>query len=156
MPKEKKFLDPNSLTRPRNTLARGENRKPPKIAEAVDEPRARIIGVDRDLQTYGPTSCPRFSRCSAPICPLDLEWGKRTVLNNESVCFYLLEHAKEASKDRFRRRGLWELYEVIGGVLPDQSSKWRRIARAYERAKASGSRLEKLPVWVKGKEHVET
>jgi len=45
---------------------------------------------------------------------------------------------------------------VIDRVLPDQSSKWGRIARSYERAKNHGSRLEILPVWVKGKEYVET
>jgi hypothetical protein len=78
------------------------------------------------------------------------------MLHHEPVCFYLLEHAKKGSKARFEERGLRELYEVIGRVLPDQSSKWRRIARTYERAKASGSRIERLPVWVKGKERVET
>jgi hypothetical protein len=101
-------------------------------------------------------SCPKFSRCNAPICPLDNEWHLRNMLNHEPVCFYLLEHAKEGSKTRFKERGLGELYEVIGRVLPDQSSKWRRIARSYEKAKTSGSRLEILPVWVKGKEYVET
>lgn len=78
------------------------------------------------------------------------------MLADEPVCFYLLEHAKEGSKTRFKERGLGELYEVIGRVLPDQSSKWGRIARSYERAKTSGSRLEILPVWVKGKAYVET
>jgi len=101
-------------------------------------------------------SCPKFSRCNAPICPLDNEWHLRNMLNHEPVCFYLLEHAKEGSKTRFKKRGLGELYEVIDRVLPDQSSKWGRIARSYERAKNHGSRLEILPVWVKGKEYVET
>ena len=100
--------------------------------------------------------CPKWNKCSAPICPLDGEWDRRRMLADEPVCFYLLEHAKEGSKTRFKERGLGELYEVIGRVLPDQSSKWGRIARSYERAKNYGSRLEILPVWVKGKEYVET
>ena len=100
--------------------------------------------------------CPKFSRCSAPICPLDGEWDRRKMLDDEPVCFYLLEHAKECSKARFEERGLRELYELIDRVLPEQSSKWGRIARTYERARTSGSRLEKLPIWVWSKEYVET
>ena len=101
-------------------------------------------------------SCPKFSRCNAPICPLDGEWDRRKMLDDEPVCFYLLEHAKEGSKARFEERGLRELYEVIDRVLPEQSSKWGKLRRTYKRAKTSGSRLERLPVWVKGKEYVET
>ena len=78
------------------------------------------------------------------------------MLDDEPVCFYLLEHAKEGSKARFEERGLRELYEVIDRVLPEQSSKWGKLRRTYKRAKTSGSRLERLPVWVKGKEYVET
>ena len=78
------------------------------------------------------------------------------MLADEPVCFYLLEHAKEGSKARFEERGLRELYEVIDRVLPEQSSKWGKLRRTYKRAKTSGSRLERLPVWVKDKEHVET
>lgn len=101
-------------------------------------------------------SCPKFSRCNAPICPLDGEWDRRKMLYDEPVCFYLLEHAKEGSKTRFEEQGLGELYEVIDRVLPEQSSKWGRVKRTYGRAKVTGSRLERLPVWVKGKEYVET
>ena len=71
------------------------------------------------------------------------------MLADEPVCFYLLEHAKEGSKARFEERGLRELYEVIDRVLPEQSSKWGRVRRTYERAKVTGSRLERLPVWIR-------
>lgn len=103
-----------------------------------------------------PLSCPKFARCNAPICPLDGEWIHRSMLDDEPVCFYILEHAKAGARARFHKRGLGEIYEVIDRVLADQSSKWGRIRRSYERAKASGSRLEKRPIWIKGKERVET
>jgi hypothetical protein len=77
-------------------------------------------------------SCPKFSRCNASICPLDGEWDRRKMLDNEPLCFYLLEHAKEGSKARFEERGLRELYEVIDRVLPEQSSKWGRKADLRE------------------------
>ena len=100
-------------------------------------------------------SCPKFSGCNAPICPLDGEWDRRKILDDESLCFYLLEHAKEGSKVRFEERGLRELYEVIDRVLPEQSSKWGRVRRTYERAKVTGSRLERLPVWIRNTNPME-
>jgi hypothetical protein len=78
------------------------------------------------------------------------------MLDDEPLCFYLLEHAKEGSKARFEERGLGELYEVIDRVLPEQSSKWGRVRRTYERAKVTGSRLERLPVWIRNANLMET
>jgi hypothetical protein len=100
--------------------------------------------------------CPKWNKCSAPICPLDDEWDRRRMLADEPVCFYLLEHAKEGSKARFEERGLRELYEVIDRVLPEQSSKWGKLRRTYARAKTSGSRLEKLPIWIRNGNLMET
>jgi len=87
-------------------------------------------------------SCPKFSKCSAPICPIDALWALRTMRNSDSVCFYLLEHAKTGSKARFEGRGLGDLHSRIGEVLPAFSNRWGRLRRFYERAKASGSRLD--------------
>jgi hypothetical protein len=101
-------------------------------------------------------SCPKFSRCNASICPLDGEWDRRKMLDNEPLCFYLLEHAKKGSKARFEERGLRQLYEVIDRVLPEQSSKWGKLRRTYERAKTSGSRLGKLPIWIRNANLMET
>jgi len=88
-------------------------------------------------------SCPKFSKCSAPICPIDALWALRTMRNSESVCFYLLEHAKTDSRAEFEGRGLGDLHRRIGDLLPDLVSRWGRIKRFYERAKFSGSRLKR-------------
>lgn len=90
-------------------------------------------------------SCPKFSKCSAPICPIDAFWELRTMRSSESVCFYLLEHAKADSKARFEGRGLGDLHCRIGEVLPALLSQWGRLRRFYERARGSGSRLENSP-----------
>lgn len=50
-------------------------------------------------------SCPKFSKCSAPIRPIDTLWELRTMRISKSVCFYLLEHAEADSKARFEGRG---------------------------------------------------
>ena len=39
--------------------------------------------------------CPRFDRCSAPICPLDTDWQLRTHLPGEPICAFLREAAKQ-------------------------------------------------------------
>ena len=44
-----------------------------------------------------PTDCGRFSRCDAPICPLDGDWGQRVMIRNEAICKYL----KDALRGRF-------------------------------------------------------
>lgn len=38
--------------------------------------------------------CPKWHKCSAPICPLDAEWSLRKHIKSERVCFYLAEAAK--------------------------------------------------------------
>ncbi len=42
--------------------------------------------------------CPRFDRCSAPICPLDRDWRLRKHLSGEPICAYLREAAKQGGK----------------------------------------------------------
>ena len=100
--------------------------------------------------------CPKWSKCSAPICPLDGNWHLRKMLRNDPACFYFLEHAKVGSKVRFEERGLTALYESIDGRLPSFTERWGRLRRFYERAKTSGARLNKSFNRVKGEEHVET
>jgi hypothetical protein len=38
-----------------------------------------------------PNHCPKFTKCSANICPLDNNWNKRTHLKGERVCYFLRE-----------------------------------------------------------------
>jgi hypothetical protein len=98
--------------------------------------------LDRGSEMRDLPSCPKFSKCSASICPIDALWELRTMRNSESVCFYLLEHAKTDSKARFEGRGLGNLHRRISAALPALLSRWGRLRRFYERARGSGSRLE--------------
>jgi len=57
------------------------NQKPPRVAtelEALEQIR----------------QCPKFNTCSAPICPLDPNWARRTMSNGQAVCGWLREIAK--------------------------------------------------------------
>ena len=63
-------------------------------------------------------SCPKFQSCSAPICPCDPEWPKRKHLNEDRVCFYLLEASKTGAKAIFEGAGLGNLHQAVTEVAP--------------------------------------
>ena len=90
--------------------------------------------------------CPKYERCSAPICPLDPNWRKRRHLKGERVCFYLCEAQKGGSEAIFGGRGLEELYRLMVEATPDIFIRWRPIKSALAKAAKSGSRMNrKLP-----------
>jgi len=51
--------------------------------------------------------CPRFSKCSAPICPLDPDWTERVYIEGEEKC----------TMQRSVR-------ERLGGTLPNKGLKY--------------------------------
>lgn len=53
-------------------------------------------------------SCPKFSTCNAPVCPLNEKWRMTRHLPGEAVCLYLREAAKAGGEARAR-----------GTLLPD-------------------------------------
>lgn len=91
-----------------------------------------------------PCTCPKFEKCSSPICPLDPDFFKRRMRSEDSVCLYLSEAVKRDAGVIFRGRGLGELYAAVSRVIPQIVSRWARIGRALERARHSGSRVAKL------------
>ena len=102
-----------------------------------------IVGVDHSQQVPSIpfNGCPKYERCSSPICPLDPDWRRRNMLNDESVCFYLSESVKNGARNVFEGAGLGELYEVVVLASPFISATYPRIYRALERAKQTGSRM---------------
>ena len=90
-------------------------------------------------------SCPKFEKCSAPICPLDQNWQRASHLQHERVCFYLCESQKRGSEALFGSRGLGELYKLIVEATPAISTRWATIKKALTRAGKSGSRMLRKP-----------
>lgn len=91
-------------------------------------------------------TCPKFQRCSAPVCPLDLNWWKACHLKHERICFYLCESQKGDSEAILRGRGLGNLYQIMVEVTPGISLRWATIRKALEKAKNTSSRInKKLP-----------
>ena len=87
-------------------------------------------------------ACPRYNVCSAPICPLDRDWRKRVHAPGERVCFYVTEAVKDAAQARFSSGGQGDLYLAVSEALPAIRARHPEIARAVERAKLTGSRID--------------
>lgn len=97
--------------------------------------------------------CPRFNACNAPICPFDAEWKKRRHLNEDRVCFYLLEASKTGAKAVFEGAGLGQLYQAVSEAAPAIRTTYFHIDRACNRASASGSRMANGHKLRKGADH---
>jgi hypothetical protein len=88
--------------------------------------------------------CTKWHKCSANICPLDQHWRKRTHLDDDRVCSYILESGKLDAEAVFRGRGRGDVYDSIREVIPDILSRHPRINRAYERAMLTSSRMDRM------------
>ncbi len=92
-----------------------------------------------------PESCPKFSKCSANICPLDQDWKQRTHLQGERVCFYLIELVKPGGRAVLRGVLPRKLYETIAEAHPKIIDRYAPIKRQLKRSAKTGSRLSKPP-----------
>ena len=87
------------------------------------------------------SSCPKYQKCNAPICPLDEDWRKRACLPEDSACYYLIESVKDGAKTHFEEAQLEELYECITKVREDIAKHFKRIAKKMQLASKTSSRM---------------
>jgi len=85
--------------------------------------------------------CPKFDRCSAPICPLDPDWRLRVYRKGEPICFYLLEYVKPDANAQFQGSIGVQIYEEIQASIDGISNRYAPLRTALERAKRTGSRM---------------
>ena len=81
-----------------------------------------------------PEQCPRFNRCSAPICPLDPDWSRSKMLRDEHMCYYLAEASKAGAYERFRERHDFDIYMVAEESLPGMRKAFKELDREIKRA----------------------
>ncbi len=96
-----------------------------------------------DKPSCSPRSCPRFIKCSAPVCPLDDSPYKRVLLKEDPTCFYLTESVKDGAETRFKGAGLEWLYKKVVRATPHLISRYPRICDALKRAMHSSSRMDR-------------
>ena len=81
-----------------------------------------------------PEQCPRYFKCSAPLCPLDLHWSRAKMLRDEHLCFYLAEASKAGAYERFRDRYDFDIYMVAQESLPGMRKAFKELDREIKRA----------------------
>ena len=81
-----------------------------------------------------PGQCPRFNRCSAPLCPLDPHWRRCKMLRDEHMWYYLTEASKEGAHERFRDRYDFDIYMVAEESLPEMRKAFKELDREIKRA----------------------
>jgi len=88
-----------------------------------------VTSNDRDLE---PQACPRFDRCSAPICPIDPGLWKSVYRKGESICLYLRLRAKSPFWGVKAGCVPREIVQRVEEVYPEVLSRYRPIKRALE------------------------
>lgn len=73
--------------------------------------------------------CPKYQTCSAPICPLDSDWSKRTCQPDERVCTYQVKLASGKAIDLPQ-----DLLELIMRETPKIRDAFPRVTRQMDRA----------------------
>jgi len=113
----------------------------------------RNFGVDgdagsgRSVRAWSPAmnklySCPRFDRCSAPVCPLASPDMTGTHLRGEEVCVYLREAVKPGGPERLRSSLSEHIAEGVLRAVPAAMSLAGDLGRRLRRASRQGSKVQ--------------
>ena len=90
--------------------------------------------------------CKKFDSCSAPICPLDLDYKIRVHLRGDRVCLYLREYAKTVSRADLRGAISEEAYDLVAEAYShilsrQQPDKFGQLKQAIVRASKTPSMI---------------
>ena len=91
-----------------------------------------------------PSQCRFYETCSAPLCPVDLDWRKRVMLKGEAVCFYLREAVKEGAEERFKGRHAEDMYLAANDAMHDMKRSVYPLKIALEKASKAPSKLDQF------------
>ena len=89
--------------------------------------------------------CPKFIKCSAPICPLDPNWRARTHLRGEPVCFYLREYSKVGPRLKFEGGLTEQTHITLVRAYLGITAAFYDIKKQLKRSAKTGSRLSIRP-----------
>lgn len=91
-----------------------------------------------------PNSCPRFNKCSAPVCPLDSGWADRRMNRSDPTCFFILEAVKPDAMSRFENSSVGQILFQAMELLPAIIECHPAIKPKLNRASVTGSRVNRL------------
>ena len=88
-----------------------------------------------------PKQCPKHSKCSAPLCPLDPDWEKRVMQKDDRTCFYLNEASKPEAAKRFEGRKDEFIFQIAYRRMPLMKKRNSILKKRLEKASLTGSRI---------------
>lgn len=94
------------------------------------------------VRALGPQSCPRYDKCSAPLCPLDLEWRRRNHLQGERVCYFLREAVKDGAATRFKATANEEIFAAATRMLSEPENLGAYVRQRLRDAAQTNSRVD--------------
>lgn len=85
------------------------------------------------------SQCPKFHHCDAPLCPLDPDWKKRKMVQDENLCHYLCEASKDGAIERFNKRYDEPVFTQAFKLCVEMQSHSRALNRGLTEASKSAS-----------------
>lgn len=79
--------------------------------------------------------CPRFDRCSANICPLDLEAEERTYVSGEGICSFAIKKRKKSQRGLVTRAPNSILKVIPESNLKMLNSRNQKLWHAFHKRK---------------------
>jgi len=97
--------------------------------------------VQQNRAGVTPDQCPRYSNCSAPICPLDPDWRDRAHLDGERVCAWLVELSKTTVRASLPPALSGDQAQAIAEAAPSIYAAHGAIRRRLRQTARTPSRL---------------
>lgn len=112
-----------------------------------------VMEVDQRTGARAMRECPKYSICSAALCPLDPDWQRRAFAKGDSVCHWQREAVAPGAEQAFAGNGLtdiWRRIEYTGDAMRtkhpelakrlDAASEYRNDPEARERLREAFSK----------------
>ena len=90
------------------------------------------------------SDCPKFDKCSAPICPLDPNMLRSRHRQGERSCFYLREYSKIDTRAVFWDITPRELADRVAKAYPEVITRYTSLKSALRRSSQTPSKSRKL------------
>lgn len=93
------------------------------------------------MKIFEPKQCPKHSKCSAPLCPLDPDWEKPVMRKDDRTCFYLNEASKPEAAKRFEGRKDEFIFQIAYRRMPLMKKHSSTLKKRLEKASLTASRI---------------
>ena len=92
-------------------------------------------------KSYNSSACPRYAKCGANVCPLDVDWPHRKHVRGEPICLYLREAVKTGGLAVLDVHIPTELLKQVVRALPGIVDRYADISRRLKRSATTPSKI---------------